>query len=289
MLTGALGQSLTQGLRHGHGVPGEELHAAVVGFVGAQEAVLGVIAAAVHGGGQQVIQAQDALSAGGLQQALGALAGVNVTADDGVGVGEDGLDTVGENDLHLGTGLLNDTLVIVHIVNAGEGMDHGAEVAAELLQGQHIPEGIYAGLVQLIHADQMVAHLIGGQAEEQNDLLRAGGNAGEQKGETVAAENGEGDAHGLAAGLGPDIRSDLPDGSVVTLTAGHHGLGDGYYILVTGDNALLGQGVCNGVGGYGNDIVTLTENGGAYTACYGTDGSAHREVSFTVMFFSSGL
>lgn len=96
MLAGALGQSLTQRLSHGHGVPGKELHAAVIGLVGAQKAVLGVITAAVHGGGEQVIQTQDTPGAGGLQQALGALAGVDVTADDGVGVGEDGLDTVGK-------------------------------------------------------------------------------------------------------------------------------------------------------------------------------------------------
>ena len=161
-------------------------------------------------------------------------------------------------------------------------MDYGAEVAAELLQGQHVPVGVHAGLVQLIHADQVVTYLIGGQAEEQHDLLRTGGNAGEQEGETVAAEDGEGDAHGLAAGLGLHVGGDLLNGGIVALAAGHYGFGDGDHVLIPGGDALLSQGVCNGVGGDGNDIVTLTENGGTHTAHHGTDGSAH---SITLLFF----
>ena len=60
-----------------------------------------------------------------------------------------------------------------------------------------------------VHGHQMVAHLVGGIAEHQHDLLHAGGDALQQQGEAVAAENGERYAHRLAAGLGADIGSDL--------------------------------------------------------------------------------
>ena len=109
--------------------------------------------------------------------ALGAPAGVDVAAEDGVGIVQNGLHTVGEDDLRLSAGGFDEALIIVHIINAGEGMDHGAEVAAELRQRQHVTIGVYAGLVQLLHADQMIAHLVGGQAEKQNHLFGTGGDA----------------------------------------------------------------------------------------------------------------
>ena len=127
----------------------------------------------------------------------------------------------------------------------------------------------------------MVAHLIGGQAEKQNDLFRAGGDARQQQGEAVAAEDGEGDAHGLAAGLGLHVGSDLLNGGIVALAAGHNGLGDGDHVLIPGGDALLGQGVYDGVGGDGYNIIALTEDGGAHAAHYGTDGSAH---NITLLF-----
>ena len=161
-------------------------------------------------------------------------------------------------------------------------MHHLTESRAELLQRQYIVPRVDAGLVQLVQTHQMVAHLVGGIAQQQHDLLRAHGDAAQQQGEAVAAEDGERHAHGLAAGLGAHVLGDLLTGSVVALAAGHHGFGDGDHVLIPGGDALLSQGVCNGVGGDGNDIVTLTENGGTHTAHHGTDGSAH---SITLLFF----
>ena len=288
VLAGALRERGTQRLGHGHGVAGEELYPLLVRLVGAKEAVLGVIAAAVYGGGEQVIQTQHAFGTGGTQLGLGAPAGVDVAAEDGVGIVQNGLHTVGEDDLRLSAGGFDEALIIVHIINAGEGVDHGTEVAAELRQRQNVTIGVYAGLVQLLHADQMIAHLVGGQAEKQNHLFGTGGDAGEQQGEAVAAEDGEGNAHGLAAGLGLDIGSDLLHGGVVALAAGYHGLGDGHDVPVTGLDALLGQGIGHGVGGDGDHVVALAEDGRTHATHYGTKGSAHViDLLFGGVFFQA--
>ena len=260
-LAGGLAHGLADGLRHGLGVPGKQLHTVLVGLVAAQQAVLGVIAAAVHRGGQQIVQPQHHLRAGGGEQTLAALAGVDVAADDGVGVVQHRLHPVGEHDLCLRAGLLDDGLVVVHIVHAGEGMDHRAEGLAELGQAQHVVPGVDARLVQLIQRHQMVAHLIGGIAQHQHHLLHAQSDAPQQQGEAVAAQNGERDAHGLAAGLGLHVGGDLLAGGVVALAAGHHGLGDGHHVAVAGGDVVLPQGVQNSVHRGLDDVIALAEDG----------------------------
>ena len=160
-------------------------------------------------------------------------------------------------------------------------MDDLAEGIPELLKGQHIVPRVDAGLVQLIHGYQMVAHLVGGIAEHQHDLLHAGGDTPQQQGEAVAAEDGEDDAHGLTAGLGGHVGGDLLHRSVVALATGHHGLGDRHDIAVAGGNAVFLQCVQNGVGGDLHHVVSLAEDGGAHAPYHGTQCSAHSGCSFT--------
>ena len=199
---------------------------------------------------------------------------MDIAADHGVGVVQHRLHPVGEHDLRFGSGLLNDGLVVVHIVHAGKGVDHRAESVTEALQIQHVVPGVDARLVQLIHGHQMVAHLVGGIAEHQHHLLAATGDALQQQREAVAAENGEHHGHGLAAGFGADVGADLLHGGVVALAAGHHGLGDGHHVLVVSLDAVLAQRVQHGLHSHGHGVVALTENRRAH-APYNSSQRSH--------------
>ncbi len=205
---------------------------------------------------------------------------MDIAADHGVGVVQDRLHPVGEHDLRLGAHGLDQLLIVGHVIHAGEGVDHLAEGGAELLEVQHVVPRVDARLIQLIQAHQMVAHLVGGVGQHQHHLLAAPGDALEQQGEAVAAEDGEGDAHGPAAGLDPDVGGDLGNGGVVALAAGHDGLGHSHHVLVAGLDAVAVQRGQHGVHNAGDDVVALPEDGRADTTCHGADQSAHENISF---------
>ena len=125
----------------------------------------------------------------------------------------------------------------------------------------------------------MVTHLIGGIAEHQHHLFAAAGNALQQQRKTVAAENGERNAHRFAAGLGADIGADLLHRGIVALAAGHHGLGNGHHILVMCLDPVFPQRMQHGLHGDGNGVVALTENGRAH-APYNSSQRSHIVSSF---------
>ena len=124
VLAGGLQQLVLDVLHQTLAVPGEELDLVLGGLVGAQQAVAGVVAAAVHRGGEDLVQAEHTLCAGGLEQALGAGAGVDVAGQNVLGVVQNGPGVVGEEDLHLRAALPDELGVVVHIVHAGEGVDN---------------------------------------------------------------------------------------------------------------------------------------------------------------------
>ena len=95
-------QPLADGLGHHVGVTGEELDTGVVGLIAAQQAVLRIIAAAVDGSGQQIVQTQHHTGRRRLfSRRLLRCAGVDIAADDGIGVVQHRLHPVGEYDLRL--------------------------------------------------------------------------------------------------------------------------------------------------------------------------------------------
>ena len=200
---------------------------------------------------------------------------MDVAADHRVGVIQNGLHPVGKDDFRLCAGRFDDLLVIGHIVHAGEGMDHLSEGGTELRKGQHIVPRVNTGLIQLIRRDQMVAHLVGGIAQQQYHLLHACGDTAQQQRKTVAAEDGEGHAYRLAAGFGAHIGSNLVHGGVIALTARHHGFGDGHHIPVAGRDVFALQGAQNGINSGGDHIVAFAENRRAYAAYHRTKSSTH--------------
>ena len=140
----------------------------------------------------------------------------------------------------------------------------------------HLPENTHpASEGKDIRVDQVVAHLVRGVGEQQHDLLAAHRHAAQQQGEAVAAEDGECHAHGLAAGPGAHVLGDLLAGGVVALAAGHHGLGHGHHVAVTGGDVVFSQCIQHGADGDVHHAVALAEDGGAHAPDHGTQSSAH--------------
>ena len=138
---------------------------------------------------------------------------------------------------------------------------------------QHVVALSYDGFVQQIQVHQMVAHLVGGIGEQDHHLLAGQGDALEQKREAISAQDGEGDAHGAAAGLGAHVGGDVLDGGIVALGPGHDGFGDGHHVPISRGDARLFPGGLHGLGGDGGDVVALTDDGRSHAPNYSTDGS----------------
>ena len=131
--------------------------------------------------------------------ALGAVAGVDIAAEDIPGEVHDRLRTVGKDDLALRALFLYEVLVILNVVHAGEGVAHIAEVAAVLGQAEHVAVGVHTALVQRVEVKEVVANLVAGIAEHEHHFPAAAGDAAQADGEAVAGEDGEHHAHGLPA------------------------------------------------------------------------------------------
>ena len=220
-------------------VPGEELHAVVGGEVGSEDAVIGVIAAALDGSVHYLVHGDDLLRAGGEQQPLGAETGVYVGVDDHLGVFQYLLRTVGED--YLGVAACH-LLVQRDVVHARERMLDLAERGVHLLLREHVRVRIDAVSVQRVHVHEMIAHLVGRIAEHDDQLVHALGDAFEQHGETVARKYGEDEPHRAAARLGADVLGDLIHRGVIALCARDHRLRDGEDVAVvyveTGDGIV---------------------------------------------------
>ena len=257
-----------------------------------KEAVVLIVPAAVHGSGEDLVQGEDPLSPGLQQPPLGALAGVDVAVDDVLGVGQDGPGVVGEDHLDLGPALPDEVHVVGHIVHPGEGMHRIAEELPVLFQAQHVLIGVDSLLIQQVLVDEVVAHLVGGVGEHEDDLLRPGGDAPQAHGEAVPAQDGEDDAHGPAAQLGAHVLGDVADLGVVALGPGHDGLGHGHHVpVVELEPRLLGGGQ-HGLRHDLREIVPRADDGRADAPGNRSDHTAHRKtphiINFIAFFLSGG-
>ena len=105
---------------HRAAIAGKQFDFVFRGLVGAQQAVVFVVAASVHGGGQYLVQAYRQPGSGLLQEAAGAETRMNVAVDNRIGVLEDNFGPVGEYELHLGALRTHKLGIILHIIYAGE-------------------------------------------------------------------------------------------------------------------------------------------------------------------------
>ena len=157
VLAGGGQQSILQLVHKFIAVMREQLHLVLGGLVAAQDAILRVIAAAIHGGGHDIVHAQHACALGA-QNALGARAGVDIAGNDLVGILQNIGGIVGEN--HAGVG--REGTVILNVVHAGKGMDGVvAKHLAEALVIKALTVRIHALFIQRIPGQQGIAHLVG--------------------------------------------------------------------------------------------------------------------------------
>ena len=225
------------------------------------------------------------LRAGGEEAALRARAGMDIAGDDVLRVVEDRARVVREHELDLGAAGADQIAVELDVVHAGERVLFITEQLAVLLKRQHVAHGIDALLVQQILVEEMVAHLVGGVAELQHDLLRAHRDAAQADREAVAAQDREHDADGAAAELGADVRRDVLHGGVVALRAGHDGLGHGDHVAVAHGKAeavLRRRGLQHAVDHDLSQIVALADDRRADASGNSTYHSIHEEHLFRV-------
>ena len=190
---------------------------------------------------------------------------MNVAVKHILGVGQNCSGVVCQNDLSLGAAVLNQLGVVLDIVNTGERMLNVAEQLTELGGGQHITVRVDALRVDTVQIDQMVADLVGGVAEHQNNLLAALGNAPQANGKAVAAENGEDHANGTTAELCAHISGNIICCAVVALRTCNNGFGHGDNIPVMGSQAILFDGIQDRTGNDLGQIIALTDNRSANT------------------------
>ena len=126
----------------------------------------------------------------------------------------------------------------------------------------------------------MVAHLVRGIAQHEDDLLRALGNAPQTDSEAVTAEDGENNAHRFTAQLFLYIGGNIVHGGVVALSTGHDSLGHGHYVPVPDGKAILR--LCgsfqDGLGDDLHQIVAAADDGSPDAPGYSTDHTAHKRL-----------
>ena len=261
MDTGASDKLRLDGLCHRLSVFGEELDGVLRGLVGAQQAVLRLVAAAVDGLVHDIAQGQYLFGAG-LQQTLsGPLPFVDVGTEDRVRIGKNGCGVVGKDDLGFGSLLLDEAAVVFHIVDPGEGVLGFTEQFDELSFRQSRGIGVDAGIQQRILVHQMVPFLVGRVGQQHHHFFDAPGDATEADRKAIAAQNGKDHAHGVAE-LSLHVGSDIVRGAVVAVGPGHHGLGHGHHIPIMKGKMLLLRRLQHRVHDDGDDVVSLANDRG---------------------------
>ena len=191
---------------------------------------------------------------------------MDVAGQHAVRIVKDGLRLVGKDDLRLGAHLADQVAVVLHVVHACELMLVHAEQLAVFFQRKHVGIGVHARRVDLVEGYQLVAHLVGGVAEHQHDLLRALGDAAQADGEAVAGQDGEDHADGLSAQLGFYVRRHVVHGGVVALRPRHDGFRHGDDVAVAQLKALAFRRFQHAFRHDLRDVVSLADDGAADAA-----------------------
>ena len=164
MFAGSFQDALLDFFHQSLALMGEQFYLVFRGFVGPQQTVFFIIAAAVHRGGHNVVQTADNFGAGFFQKAFGAGPGMDIAVQHFVRIFQDGFRMVGEDYFHFRAAGFHQLFIIIHVIHAGEFMNRSAKELPVFFQRQDIAERIHAGFVNLIQAYQMVAYFIRGIA-----------------------------------------------------------------------------------------------------------------------------
>ena len=259
------------------GVAREELDLFFGGFVGAEQTVVFVIAAAVDGAGEDIVERVEAFGTGGGQTALGALARMDVAADDVFGVVQDVGGVVGEDDLHV----VAEALVVFDVVNTGETVDGRTEGLAEFFFGEAVGVGVDALFIEQVGVDQLVADFVRRVGELDDQFFAAFGKRRKTNGKTVAAHDRENKADRVGAELRLGVFGDLCGRRVVALGARNDGFGHADDVTVFDGEFFLGRGGENVVADHFGQRVAFAEHGHDNAAGCDT-GHTHKNQSFRI-------
>ena len=219
----------------------EQLQTVLGRLVGAEQAVIGVEAAAIDRLCQKVVKGINGLGAGPGQIALDPAAVVDVGNQHFFGIGQRRSGVVGQIDLDLSR--RRQFFVQIDIIDAGERMLGGiAEHPAIFRFGQEIGMRVDSPFVHQIHVHQLVADFVGRVVQKQMDFLAALRDPLEDQRKAVPAQNREqqGDFPGK---LLVDVFGDRRNRRVISLRPCDDGFGDADHITVTILKAVL----CGGV------------------------------------------
>ena len=215
-----------------------------------------------------------------MNQTLGARSGVNVRADDFVRIVHDLARIVGKDDLRLRTLLFNQLFIVIDIIHVGEGMLGLAEQSLKFRLRQNILVRVNALFVQKVEVQQMVTYLVARIAEHQYDLLRALRDAAQTDRETVAAEDREHHADGLAAELCLHILRELISRRVVSLRARQNRLCNCEHILAANFKLSMIHAVHKRIDYDFSEVIAFFDNRCTQTAGHRSDSSCHHSFSF---------
>ena len=281
MLAGLLQQSLLDVLHQRLAVTGEQFNSVLSGLVGTQQTILLVVAVVVNGGRQNIVQTQDHFSAGLFQNALGTLAGVDITGQNVFRIAQNHAGIIGKQHFYFSAGITDQVTVVSNVVHTGEGVLVLAEELTINIQSQYVLIGIHAGSIQLIPANQLIAHLVRGIGQHQDDLLGSHGDAAQANGKTVAGQDGHNHTDGFAAQFGLHISGNGVYAGVVSLRTGHDGLGNTDYVTITQLKTFAFSRFQNTVDHDITQVITFTDDGAANTSGNSTDFTFHINNSFS--------
>ena len=188
LLARGLRQFLLQPVYKALAIPREQLHFFLRRLVCPQEAILLIIAAAVHRSGHDIVQAVNTRRAACLQDALCAFPRMDVAVDYVFRISQNIAGVVGEYDLNI----LPEALVIFDIVHARERMDRvKSERLTEPLLVKAVRIRIDLLPVHVVLADQMVPHLVRGIRQLHIELLAGHAERPKHDRKTIPTQNRE--------------------------------------------------------------------------------------------------
>ena len=144
---------------------GEQLDLVFGGFVGAQQTISGIVAAAINRSIHNVIQTANNFSTSCLQNTFSSYTSMNIAGKNAISVVQDSFSLVSKNNLNLSTCFFNQVCIIFYIVNTSEFVLVFAKQLTIFFQCQYIAVRIDACFIQLVIGQQCITNLVARIAE----------------------------------------------------------------------------------------------------------------------------
>ena len=211
----------------------EQFHGFLRRFIRSKKPEAFIASASVHRTGQDIVQSQNNLGAILLQDALGPCPGMYVTGQHVLGMLQDFLRLVCEDNFHFSPCLFDQIAVILHIIHASKWMLILSEQFAVFLKIHHVAVWVNACIIKLVQGNQFISHFVAWVAQHEYYLLRAFCDTLQTDGETVSRQNRKDDSYSLSAQFRLDILGYRIDRRIVSLRSCHDGFCGCNHVAVT--------------------------------------------------------